>query len=153
MKPRLTAARGFTLIESLVAMTVLSASLAVSAASLVQTLHNQRRATERSTALRLAASFAEELRGLRRADGRALRLLTREGPADSCGDGPADCAAEAHAAARLQAWFDAVAATLPEGATATAHAPDPAVPAYDIAVEWPDTASGTAVSLQLRVVT
>lgn len=146
-----TAASGFTLVESLVAMTLLSASLAVAASTLVQTLQHQRRAAEHSAALRLVTSFAEDLRGLRRPDGRALRALDTGAAAGPCPDTPVECVAEEQAAASLMAWLEAVAVTLPEGSVATVRAPDPGIPAYDIRVEWPDTTSQATAAIELRV--
>ncbi len=146
-----TAARGFTLIESLVAMTLLSASLAVAASTLVQTLQHQRRAAEHSAALRLVSSFAEDLRGLRRPDGRALRALDPWAAPGPCPDTPVACIAEERATERLMAWRAAVAAALPEGSVATVRAPDPGLPAYDIRVEWPEAGSQAAAAIELRV--
>ncbi len=148
-RPRLA---GFALLESLIAMTVLSASLAVAAAALIQTLQHVRRASERSAALRLATSLAEELRGLRRSDGQPLQAATGD-PASPCAEPPVDCRTEALARQRLAEFASRITAALPAGAAGEVAVPDPARPEYVIVIAWPDTASEVSARLQLGVVT
>ena len=62
-------------------MVLLSAGIAGAATVLVQTVRHGREANERMAAIRLAESLAEDLRVLRRPDGRALGSVADFDPA------------------------------------------------------------------------
>jgi prepilin-type N-terminal cleavage/methylation domain-containing protein len=107
--------RGFTLIEALVGLALMLAGIAGAGIVLLQSVQYERESSGRRSAMRLAASLADELRALVRADGNAI-------PSDE----PA-----------LIAWLETVRATLPTGANATIE-PDEAMPVtYTITIEWP----------------
>jgi len=107
--------RGFTLVEALVALTLMLAGLASAGIVLGRSIQYERESGTRRTAIRLAGSMAEE-----------LRALDRE-PADSI---PADTPA-------LAAWSEAAVASLPAGSTARVEL-EPGMPTeYQITIEWP----------------
>jgi Tfp pilus assembly protein PilV len=107
--------RGFTLIEALVGLALMLAGLAGAGIVLLQSVQYERESSGRRSAMRLAASLADELRALVRADGSAI-------PPDD----PA-----------LIAWLDSVRTSLPNGANATIE-PDEALPVtYTVTIEWP----------------
>lgn len=107
--------RGFTLVEALVALTLMLAGLASAGIVLGRSIQYERESGTRRTAIRLAGSMAEE-----------LRALDRE-PADSI---PADTPA-------LAVWSEAAVASLPAGSTARVEfAPDMPTE-YRITIEWP----------------
>lgn len=129
--------RGFTLIEALVAIAILVAGLAGSAALLLQTVTRERESGSRRAALRIAASMAEQLRAVRRPDGRAVLAITGVDAAVACADQPANCGSERAAGMYLSAWSAEAAAALPQGAAFSVVVPDPRVPEYLIAIDWP----------------
>jgi type IV pilus modification protein PilV len=134
-----TPARGFTLIEALVAIAILVAGLAGSAALLLRTIQQERESGSRRAALRIATSMADQLRAIRRPDGRALLAITGIAAATACADQPASCAPE-QAAERLRAtWATEAARSLSQGAAVNVAVPDPLVPEYLISIDWPAT--------------
>ena len=106
---------GFTLVEALVALTIMLAGLASAGIVLGRSIQYERESGTRRMAIRLTGSMAEE-----------LRALDRE-PAGSL---PADAPA-------LAAWSEAAVASLPAGSTARVDLV-PGMPAeYRITIEWP----------------
>jgi prepilin-type N-terminal cleavage/methylation domain-containing protein len=140
---------GFALIEALVALVLLAVALAGSAVLLVQAVHHERNAGERSRALRHVASLAEVLRALARADGQPLQAVADPAAVPSCVDYAQDCLAESQARQQIDGWHVAVAGDMPAGVAAeVAWAPDPSA-AYAIAVSWP--ASGGVFDNAVRL--
>lgn len=152
MKPGATRWQGMALAEALVSMVLLTAGLGAAAAMLVQTLRNGRDAAQRVAAVRLAESLAEDLRILRRPDGRALGSVADLDPAVTCADSPSSCPLEFEAARRVDAWRQQVTDLLPAGAVARVEIANPAIPAYVIRIEWrsPADARGSTVVLPVE---
>lgn len=148
-----SALRGLALVESLIALTLLSLGLASTVSVLVQCLRHEREAGVRSLALRSATSLGEELRALRAPDGRALLAATGTAPDAACAGRPAACPAEDAAATALAAWRAALELQAPAGAAAAVHVADPEVPAYRITITWPAAGAAEPASLQLFVET
>jgi len=119
LKPRLT--HGFTLIEALVALSLMLMGLAGTGLALGRSLQHERESGSRRAALRLAASMAEELRAL---DRDAFESLEPDAPA-------------------IAAWTAAVAATLPVGASARVERDGELPEGYFIRIEWPVAGVGT----------
>lgn len=112
---------GFSLIETMVALTLLLAGIAGASLLLLQCVQYERESSNRRAAIRLAGSLAEELRALRRDDGEPLAA-----------DAPA-----------IVAWILDVEAALPAGSSARVDI-DGARPArYTIRIEWPVAGQGT----------
>lgn len=107
--------RGFTLIETLVALALMLAGLAGAGIVLLQSVQYERESSHRRAAIRFAGSLAEELRSLNRSDGIALAV-----------DAPA-----------ILAWSAAVEAMLPAGSAARVEADDSVPVNYLISIEWP----------------
>lgn len=134
--------RGFTLLEALVAIAIIVAGLASSAALLLQTVRQERESGSRRAALRVASSMADQLRAVRRPDGRAVLAITGIGSSVACADHPPSCEAE-RAAERMRAsWLADVAFELPQGAAAGIDVPDPSLPEYLISIDWPAIGGG-----------
>ncbi|HEU4517747.1 MAG TPA: prepilin-type N-terminal cleavage/methylation domain-containing protein [Steroidobacteraceae bacterium] len=106
---------GFTLVEALVALSLMLACLAGAGIVLGRSIQHERESGTRRTAIRLAASLADE-----------LRALDRE-PASSI---PVDAPA-------IRAWSETAAAVLPSGSITRLDLL-PGEPAqYRITIEWP----------------
>ncbi len=112
--------RGFTMIEALVALSMMLAGLAGGSLVLLQSVRYERESSNRRAAIRLAASLAEELRALKRGDGVAL-------PADD----PV-----------IAEWVSAAEAALPDGSTASVAITGSAANTYEISIEWPVSGAG-----------
>lgn len=144
--------RGFSLVEALVALGLLLAGLAGAAALLLQTVQQERESGNRRAALRLASSMADQLRAVRRPDGRPALAIAGIDPAEACADDPGNCAAEQAAARLLAEWTADVLLVLPQGASAAVAVPDASNPDYLIAIDWP-SAGGGAQRLEFPVTT
>lgn len=113
--------RGFTLIETLVALGLMLAGIAGASLLLLQCVRHERETALRRTAIRLASSLAEELRVSRAPEGAPL---------------PADAPA-------IAAWYAALASSLPQGAVGRVEALAAAPARYRITIDWPVTGAGT----------
>lgn len=136
--------RGFTLIEAMVALLVLSIGLLGIAALYVETLRASRSALFRTQAVNLAADLADRIRANRIPAG-----------AYNCGDPcVASAGLNALAQADLTEWLANVGALLPDGSVQVAFTDelDPNVPDfYDIQVSWTEVGQAAAASYQLRL--
>ena len=135
-------ARGFTLPEALIAIVIMVAGLAGSAVLLLQTVRQERESGSRRAAIRIAASIADQLRAIRRPDGRPVLAITGIDPATACAGQPASCAPERAAERMRSTWATEVESLLPQGATVGVAIPDPLAPAYLLSIDWPATGSG-----------
>ena len=141
----------FALIEALVALVLLSVALGGSVVLLVQALRAERLAGERSRAVRHAASLADTLRALRRADGRPLQAVVEPGNTPTCATDPMDCVLDDLAAGELEAWRTAAEADMPAGtAVEVSWLPEPAA-GYVVALSWPAQGGGTDDSVRIMV--
>lgn len=135
--------RGFTLVEALVALVVLSVGLLGIAALYVETLRAGRTSLHRTQAVTLASDIADRMRANRT-------------PADAyaCGD-PCDPSLGGNGIADidLAAWMDAVAAELPNGSAAVTYtAPTAITPViYEVEVRWTEVGQDDAATYELRV--
>jgi prepilin-type N-terminal cleavage/methylation domain-containing protein len=107
--------RGFTLIEALVALSLMLMGLAGTGLALGRSLQHERESGSRRAALRLAASLADELRAL---DRDAFESLDPDATA-------------------LAAWSAGVAAALPAGTSARVERDGGTPEGYVIFIEWP----------------
>jgi type IV pilus assembly protein PilV len=116
---------GFTLIEVLVALCLLSIAALGVADMQWQAMRTTQLAMQDGSALRLAADMAERLRGLPRFDALVLDTdsLSPEASAPSC-DGRA-CGPEQWLAAQAQEWGGLLQASLPGGRARICADPSP----------------------------
>jgi type IV pilus assembly protein PilV len=141
-------ARGYTLVEALVALVLLTSGLLAAAATVLQALRHERAASDRAAALRVASSLAEDLRAAPRPDGTALLAVTGLAPAEACAGHPPSCPAEAAAAAALEDAAAQARQALPQGADVSVEVPAAGRPSYRIEVRW---AGGDAQASRLRL--
>ncbi|MEQ1801311.1 MAG: type IV pilus modification protein PilV [Gammaproteobacteria bacterium] len=143
-------AKGFTLVEVLVALVVMSVGMLGIAALYLEGLRAGRTALYRTTAVTLAADMADRIRANRNA-GIAYQG-TGPGADGDCVNGAADCTAEALAADDWSDWSNLLAAQLPEGSSGEVQV-DPAAPAatYTITVAWPEIGQEDPATYSLTV--
>ena len=105
---------GFTLVEALVALSLMLAGLAGAGIVLGRSIQHERESGTRRAAIRLAGSLADELRSLD-------RELAASVPAD---------------APELRAWAESAAAILPAGSVTRVEPAAGEPSAYRITIEW-----------------
>ena len=136
-----TAQTGFSLIESMVALLVISVGMLGIAALTTQGLGAGRTAQFRAQAVNLAADMADRIRSNRL--GRSA--YDAAGEVDDCGPeeaGHADCVPGAVAARDLSDWTRNVAATLPNGEGAVRYDESTLPPSFAIEVSWTEIGLG-----------
>lgn len=135
--------RGFTLIESMVALLVLSIGLIGIAALHGQGLAASRTAVYRTHAINLSADMADRIRANRIA-GTAYNNASAD---NGCFSGGTDCTPEELAEHDLDVWAARIAEELPGPGTGTVEADDSTDPiTYTITVQWDEV--GQADPLQ-----
>jgi len=144
-------ARGFTLVELLVALTLLSLGLLGAWTLLISSLRGQLDARHHATATGMARDMAERIR----ANPSAGPLYASEGldvDAMTC-DSPAVCDNAQRAAADLAHFIRSARTQLPANATATIEFEPATGPAaadrYVISLHWQGSRDEAAVRLQL----
>ncbi|MEO7385535.1 MAG: type IV pilus modification protein PilV [Gammaproteobacteria bacterium] len=142
--------KGFTLVEVLVALVVMSVGMLGIAALYLEGLRAGRTALYRSAAVNLAADMADRIRANRNAG--AAYAGTGPGADGGCVNGPVDCTAEDLAADDWFGWSNQLVAQLPEGASGQVviDAAPPA-PAYTITVAWPEIGQEEPATYALTV--
>jgi len=136
-------ARGFTLVEAMVALVVLSIGLLGIAALYVETLRAGRTSLYRSEAITLATDLADRMRANRN-------------PANAYACGSPCVAANggnALAVTDLGVWLGSIAAQLPGGVGSVTYTAGTATTpnAYVIQVSWTEAGQAAAVNYQIRV--
>ena len=139
--------RGFSLVESMVALVVLSVGLLGVARMYVYSLQNGRTALLNSQAVVLAADMADRIRANRTAGNDYAG-----GAADfACVDGGVDCTPTQMAANDLLVWRAEVANALPNGVAFVAVNVATLPTTFVITVLWNDTGSPLPSQYRLTV--
>jgi len=137
ISPRRTE-RGFSLVEAMVSLVVISVGMIGMAALYGQGLGAGRTALYRTIAVNLAADMADRIR-VNRVAGAAY--AGTPGTADACGPESEGCTPEEMAASDLFIWNEQIAAQLPAASGSVAFAAgDPAT--FTITVTWQETGLG-----------
>lgn len=142
--------RGFTLVEVLVALVVMSVGMLGIAALYLEGLRAGRTAVYRTTAVTLAADMADRIRANR--DAGAAYAGTGPGTDQSCVNGDMDCTPADLAADDWFEWRQRIATQLPEGAAALINVSGTGPVNYVIKVEWPEIGQTEPADYTLRVV-
>ena len=142
------AARGFTLVEVLVALVVMAVGLLGIAALYVEGLRAGRTSVYRSVAVTLASDMADRIR----ANPDGLYEGTGPGAPSACVNGGVDCTPNELAADDWSRWLQDLARRLPAGATAEIRRQVAApVTQFDIIVSWPEVGQDAPVTYQLAM--
>lgn len=144
-----SAARGFTLVEVLVALVVMSVGMLGIAALYLEGLRAGRTAIYRTTAVNLAADMADRIRANLPA-GNAY-AGTGPGADESCVNGDADCTPLQLADDDWFSWSREIDAQLPQGASAEILVNAAPTPAYTITLQWPEIGQTEAATYSLRL--
>jgi type IV pilus assembly protein PilV len=131
---------GFSLIEAMVSLVVLSVGMIGIAAMYGQGLGAGRTALYRSQAINLAADMGDRIR-TNRLGGAAYGGAPADNGCDPIGGGGVDCAPAAMAAHDLFVWGPQVAQLLPNGVGAVQYAGG-VPPTYTIQVTWQEVGLG-----------
>ena len=127
--------RGFTLIEVLVALVVLSVGMLGIAALYVEGLRAGRTAVYRSQAVNLAADMMDRIR----ANPRARADYELAGAVFGCVNGNADCTSTELAQEDIAMWQAELANQLPPGSAANiVYTPGAPADTYTITISWPE---------------
>lgn len=138
--------RGFTLVESLVAMVVISVGMLGIAALYVEGLRAGRTSVYRTVAIDLASDMADRIRANPTArDGYDVDAAGA-GVEGDCVNGADDCAPATLAADDIFWWKQSVTALLPQGAASVVAVPGAEISSYTITINWAEP--GVDVPLQ-----
>ena len=142
---------GFTLVEVLVALVVLSVGMLGIAGLYVITLQSGGTAIYRTQAVNLASDMADRIRANRNAG--AAYAAGASGALTCVGAGAVDCAPADMAADDLLQWNTELAATLPSGNGTVAVAGAAAPLTYTITVSWSEPGQDTPNTYTMSVET
>ena len=131
---------GFSLVEALVALVVLSIGMLGIAALYVDSLRNGRTALRRTQAVTLAADMADKIRANRGAIKDFETVVTSTDTNTACAPGGTGCSRTALALHDKALWIYALQDAIP-GATGTITVTGTTAPAiYTIVITWPEGA-------------
>jgi len=140
--------KGFSLIEVMVALLVLSVGMIGIAALHGQSLSAGQTAQFRSLAINLAADMADRIRVNRLAQA-AYAGAAANNNCDPAGGGGVDCTPAQMAAHDLFLWNQLVQQQMPNGQTAVAFNAGTNPPTYTITVTWAEIGEPAPVQYQL----
>jgi type IV pilus assembly protein PilV len=133
--------RGFSLIEAMVALVVLSVGMMGIAAMYAEGLGAGRVAVLRTQAVNLVSDMADRIR-VNRLGGAAYEGTAANKKCDPQSGGPLDCTPADMAVHDLYVWNDEIAALLPAGEGSVDYDASTSPPTYTITVEWTEPGVG-----------
>ena len=133
--------QGFTLVEAMVSLVVLSVGMIGIAALYAQGLGAGRTAQFRTVAMNLLADMADRIRGNRLGQA-AYAGLPLNFNCDPSGGGGFDCTPAQMASHELFLWNQQVQAQLPNGQWQIQFNPGALPPAYTLTVLWDEVGQG-----------
>ena len=149
---------GVSLVESLVALVVLSVGMLGIAALYIESLRASRTALLRSQAVTLATDMADRIRANRIAGIAYNKGIDDSGtPNAACDSGGAGCTPAAMAAHDIARWYQsldgrsAAPTALPGGRGAIVVTAGPTISTYQITITWSETGQAAANTYALRI--
>ena len=136
---------GFSLVETMVALVVLSVGMIGIAALHGQSLSAGRTAQLRTVAINLSADMADRIRVNRMGQG-AYAGAAANNNCDPLGGGGVDCTPAQMAAHDLFVWNQQVQQLLPNGQTQVLFLPGTNPPTYTITVTWDEVGEPAPIS-------
>lgn len=136
---------GFTLVETMVALLVLSVGMMGIAALHGQSLSAGRTALSRTAAINLTADMADRIR-VNRMGQAAYNGAAADNNCDPLGGGGVDCTPAEMAAHDLFVWDQQVQQLLPNGQTQVLFIPGTNPPTYTITVTWDEVGEPMPIS-------
>jgi type IV pilus assembly protein PilV len=144
-------AAGFSLVEALVALVVLSIGMLGIAALHVEGLRSARTALTRTGAVTLAADIADRIRANRAAKTEYEAVVTSADTDANCEPKGAGCTPAELAHHDKALWLGAIETALP-GGTGTIDCDDAAVPAtYTITISWSEVGANVPATYTLTI--
>ncbi|MSR08116.1 MAG: type IV pilus modification protein PilV [Gammaproteobacteria bacterium] len=141
--------KGFTLVEVLVALVVMSVGILGIAALYLEGLRAGRTALYRTTAVNLAADMVDRIRA--NPNARLAYAGTGPGADGGCVNGPVNCTAEQLADDDWCGWSNQLAAQLPAGARGEIGIAGATPVTYTITVAWPEIGQEEPATYSLGV--
>jgi len=146
-----TRLRGFTLVEALVALVVLSIGMLGIAALYVESLKAGRSAIYRTQAVNLAADMADRIRVNPATDGTVAGAYTGAGADNACTGGFTDCTPADMAAHDVFLWRQVIQNLLPNGQGVIAYDAGPIPDQYTITISWSEVGEADPAVYQMVV--
>ena len=142
--------QGFTLVEVLVSLVVMTVGMLGIAVLFVEGLQMNRTSVYRTTAVGLAVDMADRIRTNIKA--KESYAGTGPGADNGCVNGPGGCNSDALASDDWYWWLQDVKTNLPAGTTADIQVSSIAtMKRYDITLQWPESGEPQPVSYTLTV--
>ena len=140
--------RGFSLIEVLIALIILSVGMLGIAGLYVQSMQAGRTSMFRHNAVTLAGDIADRIRA-NPAAGAAYTAAT--GADNSCVNGGVNCSPAQMAAHDIDLWQEQADDSLPNGKVTVTHDGDLVLPSYEIKVGWDEPGESPTFTIVIPV--
>jgi type IV pilus assembly protein PilV len=142
------AQRGFSLVEVLIALIIMSVGMLGIASLYVQGMQAGRTSLFRHNAITLAGDVADRIRANRTA---GITYETRPGADNNCIAGGIDCTADEMAEQDVFVWLQQADDTLPNGDVVVDFDDTVTPPEYEITVTWNDPGPGPNPTYAVRI--
>ena len=140
--------RGFSLIEVLIALIILSVGMLGIAGLYVQSMQAGRTSMFRHNAVTIAGDIADRIRA-NPAAGTAYAATT--GADNSCVNGGINCSPAQMAAHDISLWQEQADDSLPNGKVTVTHDGDLVLPSYEIKVGWDEPGESPTFTIVIPV--
>ena len=138
---------GFTLVEVLIALVIMSVGMLGIAGLYVHSMQAGRTSVFRHNAVTLAGDIADRIR----ANSRAAASYGLAGTNNNCVNGGVDCTRDEMAANDIFLWDQQAADTLPTGTVAVIFNNGVLPPTYQITVSWIEPGENMSYSITIPV--
>jgi type IV pilus assembly protein PilV len=140
-------AGGFTLVEVLIALIILSVGMLGIAGLYVHSMQAGRTSLFRHNAVTLAGDVADRIR----ANPRAAAVYALAGGDNNCVDGGVNCTPGQMAANDIFLWDQQAADTLPSGTVTVVFDNGVLPPTYEITIDWTEPEGNLSYSITIPV--